>query len=87
MQYQELKFWQLEEVAKTGNAQAQFELGQRYDTGTGGARESMIYALYWLNKSVKQGHAEARLRRDEIRRENNREWNTLWKNKKSGNLS
>lgn len=80
-QYQELEFSQLKEVASTGNAQAQYEMGQRYDTGTGGARESMIYALYWYNQSVDQGHADARIRRDAIREKNSREWEALWKKK------
>ncbi len=45
--------------AEAGDAEAQYQLGLCYKTGTGGAIEDADEALLWLGKAVDQGNQDA----------------------------
>ncbi len=49
----------VQERAKSGDAQAQYELGQRYYFGMGIEQDS-VNAVLWLNEAAKQGHKDAK---------------------------
>lgn len=45
-------------LAEKGNAEAQYKIGEMYETGFG-VKKDMEQAQYWINKSAKQGHEVA----------------------------
>jgi uncharacterized protein len=46
-------------AAKSGNADAQCELGRRYDAGVGGVDVNDVLAAHWNRKAAEAGHAGA----------------------------
>ena len=52
----ELPLAALRELAEAGDAEAQTELGGRYDTGRG-VRQDDAEAVWWYRRSAEQGHA------------------------------
>ena len=46
------------DLAKQGDAKAQFELGLLYENGSGGSKDH-VQAVYWYRQSANQGFAEA----------------------------
>ena len=52
--------------AASGNANALFELGVAYSTGSGGVEVNMVEAHKWFNLAAVNGHDEAMYCRAEI---------------------
>ena len=47
----------IKKLAEDGNADAQFEIGIRYNTGRGGLPQDFDKCAYWFEKAAKQGDA------------------------------
>ena len=47
----------IKKLAEDGNADAQFEMGIRYNTGRGGLPQDYDKCAYWFEKAAKQGDA------------------------------
>jgi len=52
----------LREAATNGDASAQYEIGQRYASGSNGLPQDNEQAAYWLNRAAEQGLAPAQYR-------------------------
>ena len=48
-------------LAKKGNPEAQFKIGEMYETGFG-VKKDLAKAQEWINKAAKQGHETARFK-------------------------
>ncbi len=48
-------------LAKKGNAEAQFKVGEMYETGFG-VKEDKTEAMNWINKAADQGHETAKFK-------------------------
>jgi uncharacterized protein len=46
-------------AAKSGNCDAQYELGRRYETGEGGVDVNDVLAAHWYRKAAEAGHVKA----------------------------
>jgi len=46
-------------LASSGNAQAQWNMGNFYIVGAGGVEKNLDMAVYWFEKSARQGYGDA----------------------------
>ena len=51
----------IKKLAEDGNADAQFEMVIRYNTGRGGLPQDFDKCAYWFEKAAKQGYPTAQL--------------------------
>lgn len=58
VEYDKLPIAEISRMANAGNAQAQFELGSRFNYGRG-IPKNIKQALVWLNAAAGKGHVEA----------------------------
>jgi TPR repeat protein len=57
--YAQALFWYLKAADEQGNAEAQYELGVKYEKGLSGVPQDYAQAASWFRKAAEQGNAEA----------------------------
>ena len=79
-------------LAKKGNAEAEFKVGEMYETGFG-VKKNMKEALVWTNKAAAQGHETAgfkltywNIRKNGLKGANKKKFNDLGAKATAGNL-